>query len=174
MSRSNDRKGLFCKEKDSREASGSLERVIFREMRERDIDGVMEIERACFPSPWARDAFMQELQLAYGYHRVAELKVGGESVISGYIVAWLMVKEFSILNIAVRRDFRHQGIAGKMLSNALRFARRQGADTAWLEVRPSNKAARALYERFDFITVGKRKRYYQDSGEDALVMVRAL
>jgi ribosomal-protein-alanine N-acetyltransferase len=168
-------KGLYCKEKHSsgQDSLPALE-IHYRQMRLHDIDQVMKIERACFPSPWAKDHFIRELDLAYGYHRVAEMISSGESVIVAYIVAWLVQEELSILNLAVREDFRKQGIARKLLQQGLAFARRGRAQTAWLEVRPSNIAAISLYRRFGFIQVGRRKRYYQDSGEDALVMVRSL
>ncbi len=168
-------KGLYCKEKHSsgQDSRPALD-IRHRLMRISDLEQVMKIERACFPSPWAKDHFIRELDLSYGYHRVAVMSSSGESVIVGYMVAWLVQEEFSIMNIAVRDDFRKQGIAKKFLQKGLAFARRGGAQTAWLEVRPSNIPARALYERFGFIQAGRRKRYYQDTGEDAIVMVRAL
>ena len=75
-----------------------------------------------------------------------------------------------LLNLAVHPQHRRRGIAWNLLVEALNQARAQGARVAWLEVRPSNTAARALYESFGFEEVGRRRRYYDDTQEDAILL----
>jgi ribosomal-protein-alanine N-acetyltransferase len=88
----------------------------------------------------------------------------------GYLIYWLVAGEMHILNLAVHPDCRRQGIARALLQEGLRRARAQDAEVAWLEVRPSNQAAQALYESFGFQKVGRRPRYYADNQEDAMLM----
>jgi ribosomal-protein-alanine N-acetyltransferase len=86
-----------------------------------------------------------------------------------YIVYWVVADEMHLLNLAVHPARRRQGIARALLTEALARVRTQGVVVVWLEVRPSNAAALALYQAFGFEEVGVRPGYYSDCGEDALV-----
>ena len=132
-----------------------------------DLDAVLAIERASFTTPWSRAAFRYELE----QNRVARCVVSraGTAVV-GYLCLWEIGHEIHITNLAVHPQFRRQGIARALLATTLEEARRSGATQAFLEVRPTNVEARALYERFGFQVIGRRKGYYFDTGEDALVM----
>lgn len=90
--------------------------------------------------------------------------------ILGYIVFYFAGPEAHIMNIAVNPDTRRQGLAGEMLSVVVALARERRIEECLLEVRESNAPARGLYEKFGFAAVGRRRGYYQESGEDALVM----
>jgi len=87
----------------------------------------------------------------------------------GYIIYWVVAGEMHLLNLAVHPTHRRRGIARALLTAALEEARSQGADVVWLEVRPSNAAALALYQSFGFEEIGVRPGYYSDNGEDALL-----
>jgi [ribosomal protein S18]-alanine N-acetyltransferase len=89
--------------------------------------------------------------------------------IVGMLVAWLLVDEAHIATIATHPDFRRQGIARNLLTYALRYMSKEGAVTL-LEVRESNIAAQEMYCRFGYEAVGRRKRYYKDTDEDAILM----
>jgi ribosomal-protein-alanine N-acetyltransferase len=86
------------------------------------------------------------------------------------IVAWLLVDEAHIATIATHPDHRRQGIARKLLTYALRYMSKEGAVTSFLEVRESNLAARNMYRKFGYEDAGRRKRYYKDTDEDAILM----
>jgi ribosomal-protein-alanine N-acetyltransferase len=88
----------------------------------------------------------------------------------GYLCLWEVADEVHITNVAVRPDARRHGIARGLLGTVLDDARTRGFKVVVLEVRPSNRQAIALYESFGFRVVGRRRGYYYDTGEDALVM----
>jgi ribosomal-protein-alanine N-acetyltransferase len=91
----------------------------------------------------------------------------------GYVIYWVIADEMHILNLAVHPVQRRQGIARALLTAALTQSRDQGAAVVWLEVRPSNTAALALYHSFGFEEIGVRPGYYTDNGEDALILAFA-
>ncbi len=132
-----------------------------------DLDEVLAIERASFATPWSRAAFRYELTK----NRVARCLVvrAGHEVV-GYICLWEIGHEIHITNLAVHPRVRRQGIARTLLGAVLEEARRGGVAQAFLEVRPTNTGALGLYRRFGFEVIGRRKGYYFDTGEDALVM----
>ena len=132
-----------------------------------DLDSVLSIERASFPTPWSRAAFVYELK----QNRAARCwvaRIAGELV--GYLCLWEVGSELHITNLAVRPAWRRQGVARTLLGEILADARQRRLTLAFLEVRPTNWEAQALYERFGFQVIGQRKGYYADTGEDALIM----
>ncbi len=149
--------------------SETLHEPVFREMTLSDIPAVCAIERLSFPTPWSEDSFQSELlynQLAFYY--VLELK--------GHVVAygglWTVAGEGHITNIAVHPAFRGRGLGRRVTEAMLEAGSRMGCTRFTLEVRPGNGPAVALYESLGFRSVGVRPRYYQDTGEDALIMWR--
>jgi ribosomal-protein-alanine N-acetyltransferase len=136
-------------------------------MRAGDLDEVLAIERASFTMPWSRGAFLYEIE----QNRVARCQVvrEGEAII-GYVCVWEIADEVHITNIAVHPAHRRRGIARGLLAGLLADARARDFRMVVLEVRPSNHHAIALYEAFGFRVTGRRRGYYYDTGEDALVM----
>ena len=90
--------------------------------------------------------------------------------IVGYIGVWLMVDQAHIVAIAVREQYRRQGLGELLLSESVEMALANGQESVTLEVRRSNESAQALYEKYRFLKVGVRRRYYTDNKEDALIM----
>jgi [ribosomal protein S18]-alanine N-acetyltransferase len=135
-----------------------------------DVRAIFAIEKESFPTPWSRWTFLAELTQPIGNFWVIGPVPPEPWKVWGYIVFWLAAEEMHILNLAIHPDQRRQGIARKLLSEALEQTRAQGARVAWLEVRPSNTAARVLYESFGFKEVGRRRGYYDDTKEDALLL----
>jgi [ribosomal protein S18]-alanine N-acetyltransferase len=88
----------------------------------------------------------------------------------GMVVAWLFVDEAHIATIATHPEYRRQGIARKLLLHTLQSAMREGAHSSFLEVRESNLPAQEMYRKFGYVEVGRRKRYYKDNDEDAILM----
>lgn len=136
-------------------------------MRAGDLDAISAIERASFDSPWPPDAYRSELET----NRLAQyLVVRAAADIVAYGGMWLMVDEAHIITFAVHPAWRRQQIGARLLLAMLDVAVDAGAREATLEVRLSNLPARRLYEKFGFRPVGLRPRYYNDNGEDALIM----
>ena len=140
--------------------------ISFREMRPEDAAAVERIERASFAVPWSRRAFWEEAQNERTVYLVALLQ--GEIV--GYAGAWILLDEAQITNVAVAPEKRGQGVGRCLMEEMMRRAKVRGAMRMTLEVRPSNEAALTLYKSCGFQDYGRRPRYYQDNGEDAIIM----
>lgn len=135
-----------------------------------DLDEVAVIEAASFSAPWPTSAYATELttnRLA----RYVGARLNGSLI--GFGGIWLMVDEAHVTTMAVLPAHRRSGIASALLLVLLQEARRGGARVATLDVRVSNHDAQRLYRAFGFVEVGRRVRYYDDNGEDALVMTTA-
>ena len=131
-----------------------------------DLEQVTQIERTSFRHPWAPGGFRAEMERKPSVCLVAR---DGDQVL-GYLVFWLLPPEIHILNIAVRADSRRLGLAGKLLEKMMEIGREWGVEEVWLEVRPSNRAALELYRSLGFETTGRRKNYYAEDNEDAILM----
>lgn len=132
----------------------------------RYLERVLEIENLSFPTPWSVWAFRDELRKSLS--RLWGWKVQGR--LQGYICYWVAMREIQVLNVAVHPDWRRKGIGGLLIQQAVRSGITHRAEDLWLEVRTSNRSARNLYEKLGFREVGRRPRYYRDTGEDAIVM----
>jgi len=125
-------------------------------MREADVPTVQEIERHIFTTPWPRNAYYRELSSRNSaYYIVLRREIDEGSEIIGYGGMWRMYDEAHVTTIGVRRDLHHAGF-GRILFAGL--------------VRTSNDGAMRMYEGFGFKVIGRRKGYYTDNGEDAIVM----
>ncbi len=141
---------------------------VVRRMVLQDVDAGAAIELATFPTPWSHDAFVSELtRNVAARYVVAEI----DGQVIGYAGAWLILDESHITNIAIGEAWRGQGYGRRLTEGLLQYLSNLGAAYATLEVRVSNDRARNLYTSLGFVTAGKRKRYYEDNGEDALLMV---
>lgn len=140
--------------------------VRIEELKPYDLDEIIAIEQVSFPTPWPRQVFDMELRSSKSYKRVS--KINGTVV--GYIIAWKIYDEVHILNLAVHPEHRRKGIGRGLLSDCLRHFSNKGIKSAILEVRVRNKNAINLYETAGFRSIGLRRKYYSDTGEDALVM----
>jgi [ribosomal protein S18]-alanine N-acetyltransferase len=132
-----------------------------------DLERVVGIERAVHVHPWTRGNFTDSLDA--GYHCWIGER-GGE--IAGYVVVMVAAGEAHLLNLSVAPECQRRGLGTELTRFCVKLARDYGAQTMFLEVRPSNAAARALYTQLGFIEIGTRRGYYPAPGprEDAVVM----
>jgi ribosomal-protein-alanine N-acetyltransferase len=135
-----------------------------------DFDDIVTIESASFPAPWSRDVFVRELQIPISRNLVAKIQKEQRKEVVGYVIYWVLAGEVQIHKIAVREDFRKLGIGSMIMEKMLRLSRGEGALVCMLEVSQSNEGAKKLYEKFGFVVTEVRKKYYHESGEDALIM----
>jgi ribosomal-protein-alanine N-acetyltransferase len=140
--------------------------MTIRQMAFGDLSRVMKIERASFPSPWSTAMFVLEMSRSKSVCLAAEV----DGRLAGYVICSCLDLDWHLMSIAVAPEQRRAGI-GAGLVGALLEALAEDARLT-LEVRPSNAAAIALYERFGFMVAGRRRGYYADTGEDALIMWR--
>jgi len=142
-------------------------RIIFKEMDLEHLPEVVAIEEVSFPTPWSLFAFTHEvMQNNFAYYIVALDK----RRVVGYAGMWMIMDEAHITNVAVHPQYRGRRIGLKLMEGLMEWAALRGVDRMTLEVRPSNIAARNLYEGLGFIECGRRKGYYSDNNEDAIVM----
>jgi [ribosomal protein S18]-alanine N-acetyltransferase len=134
-----------------------------------DVRSLWEIEKVCYAAPWSLWCFLAEYANSKSTMLVAGPPPDEDWEARGYIIYWVVADEMHLLNLAVHPTHRRRGISRQLLDAAMTQARAQGAGVAWLEVRPSNRAALALYQSFGFDEVGVRPGYYTDNGEDALI-----
>jgi len=140
---------------------------IIRPLAGADLDEVMEIENRAYRFPWTQGIFRDCLRVGYCCWCYMD-----NGAIRGYGVMSVAVGESHILNLTVCPEVQRQGIGSKLLKHFIQLARRHGADSVMLEVRPSNRKAISLYEKMGFNEIGVRPNYYpaEDGREDALLL----
>jgi ribosomal-protein-alanine N-acetyltransferase len=141
--------------------------VTIRRMAVEDISAVVDLDQKSFSLPWPERSFRFELtDNPASRCWVAEL----DGKVVGMIVIWLIVDEAHVATIATDPEYRRQGIGRRLLAHALRRLITDGARSSFLEVRESNVAAQDMYRKFGYEVTGRRRRYYRDNDEDAILM----
>ena len=140
--------------------------IIIKPMDVSCIPELVGIEKACFSKPWTYDGFLAELKndTAKFYTAVCEDKT------VGYMGIYIVCGEGYVANVAVLPEYRRRGIAGGLIRNAINICKENNADFLSLEVRVSNNAAIALYEKYGFKKAGERKNFYSSPTENAYIM----
>jgi ribosomal-protein-alanine N-acetyltransferase len=145
--------------------------IAIRAMRFHDLERVTAIDEMSFSMPWPPHAYYKEMEKSYSLTRVAEITfMSGSQHVAGMMVTWVVMDEAHIATLAVDPEYRRLGIARRLLADTLKLCIQQSVHVVTLEVRVSNLAARALYRSFKFEEVTRRKGYYVDNHEDALIM----
>lgn len=142
-----------------------------RPMRDQDVEAVLVSERAAYEFPWSAEIFSDCLRVGYNCWIV---EVG--RLVVGHGIMSIGAGECHVLNLCVHPKWQGMGLGRRLLRRLLALARTKGADTAFLEVRVSNRLARALYASEGFCEIGERRGYYpaRNGREDAVVLARAL
>jgi ribosomal-protein-alanine N-acetyltransferase len=141
--------------------------ALIRPMDERDIPRILEIECVSFSTPWTEGMFRSQLRFR---DRVINIVLLEGEAIAGYAAAWAAPDEIHLLSIAVAPERRRAGLGEQILRTVLERGKERGAVRVILEVREGNEAAKSFYRRFGFSEIGKRRMYYSDTGEDAIIM----
>jgi len=126
-----------------------------------DIQKIIEIERSSFIDPWNEQLFKDALDSIFVFEKDRSL--------AGYIVFESVLDEGHITNLAVAQGYQRQGVASKLIEHVLDIAKGLKIKQIFLEVRQSNEAAKKLYQKFGFKEIGKRKGYYPNAKEDAII-----
>jgi len=137
-------------------------------MQEADLDEAVEIEKRSFIAPWSKRLFLETLSFPLSYNLVIRKKV--DNKVAGYANFYVIGDEVQILNIAVAPELRKEGYATRLLRHAIAVLGERGGKGFFLEVREGNSEAIGLYGKLGFVKVGRRKKYYTETNEDALVM----
>ena len=140
-----------------------------------DLDDILFIDRKAFKRPWHRQSFSDELDRKDAFSYVVRTHLDDKrSAIIAYVFARIILNEMHILRIAVAADYQDRGLATWLLQQCFKLAKHKQVDAVYIEVRPSNTSAIALYHKSGFRQLGTRPNYYPETGEDALVMVKHL
>jgi ribosomal-protein-alanine N-acetyltransferase len=137
-----------------------------RELSADWIDAATQLERVCFSQPWSRDALQAQLENPNAVFRVAVQ----DGELMGYIGMHRVLDEGYIANVAVDPKFRRRGVARELLGTLIAFARRERLAFLTLEVRAGNRPAAAFYQNMGFGEAGRRRGYYENPREDAVLM----
>ena len=140
--------------------------MILTNLRQEHVAQVAELEKLCFRDPWSENSVVSELKNALSLWLVA---VDGERV-AGYVGSQTVMDESDMMNVAVHPDYRKQGIATALILGLVEELRKKGSHCLTLEVRASNENAISVYRKLAFQEVGRRKNYYRNPREDALIL----
>ena len=142
--------------------------ITLRDMHHSDLDRVMEIENASFPSPWPREDMEYEItqNRAARYYVLEE-----DGVVQAYAGVWFLLGEGHVTSVAVHPEARGKGYGERIVEHMMRQAAELGAAFLSLEVRQGNLVAQKLYKKLGFKKAGLKEGYYEDTGEDAVVMI---
>ena len=146
----------------------SSDEIVIERMEEDDLDEVLEIEKRSFAAPWSKNIFKETLSFPLSVNLVVRKRV--DNKVAGYANFYLVGKEVQVLNIAIKPELKRRGYGTGLLSYAIDFLKVRGGEEFYLEVREGNSEAMRLYEALGFEKIGKRKGYYSETKEDAIVM----
>lgn len=141
-----------------------------RPMVAEDVEAVAALEARAFSTPWRADTFLTLLERPGAVLIVAECDGG----FAGYAVLWCILDQGELANIAIEDRLRRNGLGGALLDHVLDVARSRGVRNLFLEVRVGNAAAAHLYDSRGFVEIGRRRDYYDQPREDALVLEKRL
>ena len=140
--------------------------MILEKMNPAHVAQIAQLEKICFSDPWSERSIASELDNKLAFWLVA---TEGETV-AGYIGSQTVMDETDMMNVAVHPDFRRRGIAEALVTGLVEELRNKGSHCLTLEVRATNVPAIALYEKLGFSEIGRRKNYYRNPREDALIL----
>ena len=147
-----------------------MNNIIFDNLKHNHLDSLCELEKMCFSIPWTRTMFEGDVTNHTAYYVLA---LDGSKVV-GYCGLYKVLDESDITNIAVHPDYRRQGLASQLMNHIFDYCHKCNLGSVTLEVRESNLNAINLYKKHGFHIVGKRKNYYSDTHEDAILMTKYL
>ncbi len=141
-----------------------------RPMELADVDQVAAVEKLCFPLPWPPETYRRDLRYHGNTHYLVVERMRNGRQVVGFCGYWLIDGEVHVSTIGVHPEYRGLGLGEYLLARMLSDAIERHATAATLEVRVSNSVAQCLYAKYGFRVTGRRRRYYRDNHEDALIM----
>lgn len=147
----------------------NLETLKIQSLSHEHLSAILELDKTCFGGLWSKVAYQRELNSPNSEIQGLFSQKTGEKLL-GMGCFWSILEEAHITILAVNPQYHRQGVGAALLYSLIKTARDRNLERATLEVRVSNQAAISLYEKFGFKTAGRRRRYYNDNGEDALIL----
>lgn len=146
-----------------------MQELILQPLSNAQLEAAVNLDRLCLGGLWTLEGYRRELESPNSELLYLSVPVAGEGSFLGMGCFWAILEEAHITLLAVRPEFQGQGLGQALLLGLLEKAVERKLERATLEVRASNQQAKALYEQFGFQLAGRRKGYYQDTQEDALI-----
>lgn len=143
---------------------------MIRKVETSDLAAILELEGVSFPTPWTLEMYLAEMTREGALFLAAREM---EATVA-YLCAFTVLDEGHLMKIAVAPEHRRRGLGRRLMDAMFREFRARGVAEVWLEVRDRNFAGRAFYRALEFEEIGRRRKYYSDTGEDALVMMKKL
>ena len=140
--------------------------MIITKMAECHVPQIAELEKLCFHDPWSQNSIASEVNNKLSFWLVAV----EDNKVVGYVGSQTVLGETDMMNIAVHPEFRKKGIATALITQLISTLAQQGSHSLMLEVRASNDPAISVYKSLDFVEVGRRRNYYRNPREDALIL----
>jgi len=144
------------------------QQLIYMPMQLDDLDEVLDVERKSFLSPWTPDLFINEFSNPRSIKRILRSPLDNHLI--GYIIWWVVLDEGHLMSIAINEEDQRSGAGRFLVEKMIAECRDNNVETISLEVREKNYEAIGLYQSFEFKAIGRRKKYYVDENEDAILM----
>jgi ribosomal-protein-alanine N-acetyltransferase len=150
----------------------SLVKLQLKTLEKHELPQVLELDRLCFGGFWSIEGYLREIDSPNSTLLIITIPDNQASKVIGLGCFWAILEEAHITLLAVHPDFQGQGLGKLLLFSLLKDAAKRKLERATLEVKETNHIALSLYEKFGFKIAGRRKNYYQQTGEDALILWR--
>ncbi len=148
----------------------SLEAIKIKNLTEKELDQVLELDDLCFGGLWSFDGYKQEIESPNSCLLILTTNIGKIEKVIGLGCFWSILDEAHLTILAIHPNFQGQGLGKLLLGKLLKEAENKSLQRATLEVGENNKEALNLYQQFGFKEAGRRKKYYKKTGEDALIL----
>jgi ribosomal-protein-alanine N-acetyltransferase len=141
--------------------------IKIQKMTNNDLEGVFIIEGLSFTTPWSFESFYNEVNVNHLAYYAVVLEAGQ---VVGYGGMWSVIDEAHVTNVAIHPDHRGKGYSKQLMAHMMAYAKSRNLERMTLEVRVGNTVAISLYQQMGFLEAGRRPKYYEDTGEDALIL----
>jgi ribosomal-protein-alanine N-acetyltransferase len=152
----------------------TLQQIKLKQLTDQELEQVLELDNLCFGGLWSLEGYKREIDSPNSELLIICLDIKGEEKVIGLGCFWGILQEAHLTLLAIHPDFQGQGLGKLLLNNLLKSAQQRGLERATLEVGENNQIALSLYQKFGFTVGGRRKNYYQKTGEDALILWKKL
>lgn len=152
----------------------TLEQIKLKPLTEKELEQVLELDDLCFGGLWSLEGYKREINSTNSCLLILCLERENPEKIIGLGCFWAILEEAHITILAIHPDFQGRSLGKFLLTKLLESAQKRNLETATLEVGENNKIALSMYQKFGFAVAGRRKKYYQKTGEDALILWKKL
>ena len=151
-----------------------LSQIELKPLQKQHLEEVIELDQLCFGGLWSLEGYKREIESPNSTLSIITIHINNQEKIIGLGCFWAIVEEAHLTILAIHPDFQKQGLGQMLLNYLLKEAIEKGLERATLEVSEHNQTALNLYKKFGFTVAGRRKKYYQATGADALILWKKL